>query len=156
MDRSQATRRFNREVTIMIARVNFCLYSLDALQLTPLIIQAEQLYHQTGCWIIFGAHAGSHDTSAVHYSSPNLHLHARDKTTEIMRQFVSITGHLKQAKYRNAQDIVRELEEYKAEAKHLREGAKAGKNHELLRELDEYKAEIKHLKQQAVDDKSVA
>lgn len=61
-----------------------------------------------------GAHAGA-DTSAVHYTSKALRRDAWDGTTGMVKEFMTVTSRLKQAKFHNAGDLAAKLAEKEEE-----------------------------------------
>lgn len=87
-------------------------------------LQCEALGEETGCWLMFAAHAGG-DTTAVHYTSRALRRDAVDETTAMVKDFMTTTSRLKLAKRRHANDLVRQLAAKEAELVALKAASEA-------------------------------
>lgn len=63
---------------------------------------------------MLAAHAGTSDTSAVHYTSNALRRDAMSDATDLTKSFIVTTGRLKHAKFHNADDLAKKFAEKEA------------------------------------------
>lgn len=117
LNRKQATNRFNREMAIIISKVRLIL--IKQIVSPDKRYQCEALAEETGCWLVIAGHAGA-DTSAIHFTSDALRREAEDDATNLVKGFMAITSNLKQARFRDASDLARDLAEKEAEIKALK------------------------------------
>ncbi|TFK62142.1 hypothetical protein BDN72DRAFT_903487 [Pluteus cervinus] len=95
-DSSLATRRYNRE-------------------LAAIIVRAERLSREVGCWFLINAQYRYSGQTAVTYASPRLRQDAPDDTADLGRRFNRLTNGLVLARQKDAQDLVKQLQELESQ-----------------------------------------
>lgn len=119
-DRAQATKRFNRELNTIIARVSasqfFC-----AQFIYSHLTQCEKLSAETNCWLVIAAQHNGSGSAATHFTSPSLRREAMEEVVGIINSFQEITSMLLSAKRQDATAMLKELGEAKEQVRVLRE-----------------------------------
>ncbi|KAF8988270.1 hypothetical protein BDQ17DRAFT_1435099 [Cyathus striatus] len=91
LDRASASRRFNRDIR-------------------PIIAKMERLSLSTGAWVLLLAHHTGESSGAIHFMSKTLHDEANSECVDLANFFMKLISKLKQARVANSHSLMKELE----------------------------------------------
>ncbi|KAF8983785.1 hypothetical protein BDQ17DRAFT_1437264 [Cyathus striatus] len=91
LDHASASRRFNRDIG-------------------PIIAKMERLLLSTGAWVLLLARHTGESSGAIHFMSKTLHDEANSECVDLANFFTKLTSKLKQARVANSHSLMKELE----------------------------------------------